>query len=341
LDVVFFHGTNPVYTAPAYLKLGEHLQNIPFKVAFSMFPDDTTQAADMVLPISSSVEDWGTHVAAYQPEQAVITVQQPLMERLSGGTLSFGNLLLTLLKTRDANGYGAWDDYYAYLKNAFVALPNEFKGEVASDEEFWNQTLQVGQLKVTASSAAPVQVNAVEITLPEIPALDEKYPMHLVLSAQLGLWDGRHANLPWIQEAPDQITKVVWDSWAELHPSTAAKLGVEQGDIMEIASEQGVMTVKAIIYKGVHPDVVAVPMGQGHEDYGRYARGVGVNPLKILNPIVDAKTGELALYATRVKVTGSGTSGQLVVEGHGNTSQLGRKLAGTIPAEQFRSTEGA
>ncbi|MEO5573317.1 MAG: molybdopterin-dependent oxidoreductase, partial [Gammaproteobacteria bacterium] len=42
LDVVFFHGANPVYSAPAYLKLGEHLQNISFKVAFSMFPDETT-----------------------------------------------------------------------------------------------------------------------------------------------------------------------------------------------------------------------------------------------------------------------------------------------------------
>ena len=200
----------------------------------------------------------------------------------------------------------------------------------------------MGQLKVAASSAAvPASATLVEITPPELPAPDAKYPMHLVPSAQLGLWDGRHANLPWIQEAPDQITKVVWDSWAELHPSTAAKLGIEQGDILEIASEQGVMTVKAIIYKGVHPDVVAVPMGQGHEDYGRYARGVGVNPLKILNPIVDAKTGELALYGTRVKVSGSGTAGKLVVEGHDNTSQLGRKLSATISAEQFRSTEGA
>lgn len=341
IDVAFFYGANPVYTAPAYLKLGEQLQNIPFKVAFSLFPDETTLAADLVLPISSSIEDWGSHVAAYQAEQAVITVQQPLMERLYGGTVGFGNLMLTLLKTRNPQAYGAWDDYYAFLKNAFLTLPSEFKGEAPNDEEFWNQTLQVGQLKI-ATLAKTLQANIVEIALPDAPAADTNYPLHLVPSAQLGLWDGRHANLPWIQEAPDQISKVVWDSWAELHPSTAAKLGVEQGDMLKISSAQGSLQVRAYIFKGVHPDVVAIPMGQGHEEYGRYAKGVGVNPLKLLSPIVDGKTGELALYATRVQVApGTATKGELVREGRDNSSQLGRKLAGTIPAEQFRSTEGA
>jgi len=198
----------------------------------------------------------------------------------------------------------------------------------------------MGQLKV-ATLTRTLQANMPEITLPDAPAADTKYPLYLVPSAQLGLWDGRHANLPWIQEAPDQISKVVWDSWAELHPSTAAKLGIEQGDMLKISSEQGTLQVRAYIFKGVHPDVVAIPMGQGHEEYGRYAKGVGVNPLKLLSPIVDNKTGELALYATRVQVApGTATDGELVREGRDNSSQLGRKLAGTIPAEQFRSTEG-
>jgi molybdopterin-containing oxidoreductase family iron-sulfur binding subunit len=134
---------------------------------------------------------------------------------------------------------------------------------------------------------------------------------------------------------------VVWDSWAELHPSTAAKLGIKQDDIIEISSEQGSIKVKAYLFKGVHPDVVAVPMGQGHEAYGRYAKGRGVNVLKILSPVTDAKTGELALYATRVKLANTGKNAPLVIEGRGNNSQRGRKLVVTISADQFRKTEGA
>ena len=81
-------------------------------------------------------------------------------------------------------------------------------------------------------------------------------------------------------------------------------------------------------------------MGQGHEDYGRYAKGRGVNPLKILNPAVDARTGELALYGTRVKATRTGEHQALVKAGRDNISQRGRKLVATISAEQFRRTEG-
>lgn len=337
LDVAFFYNANPVYTAPAYLQLKENLQHIPFKVAFAQFPDETALAADLVIPLSSYLEDWGTHVPAYQPEPAVITVQQPLMERIYPGTLGFGDVLLTLLKAHDAKTYEPWPDYYAYLRNAVSALPAEFKGDAVSDEAFWNQILQKGQLTV-AAAAQPLQANLVDMQQPDYRA--DAATLHLVPYVQLGLWDGRHANLPWLQEAPDQISKVVWDSWAELHPSTAAKLGVQTGDVLEIASEQGTIKVKAYVFKGVHPDAVAIPVGQGHEEYGRYAQGVGVNPLKILSPVVDAKTGELALYGTRVKVTKTGAHDELVIEGRGQTKQMGRKLAATVSAEQFRSTEG-
>ena len=159
-------------------------------------------------------------------------------------------------------------------------------------------------------------------------------------SVRLGLWDGRHANLPWLQEAPDQIAKVVWDSWAEIHPSTAKKLGIEQGSIVKISSKHGEVSLKAVLLKGVHPDVIAIPMGQGHTEYGRYAKGLGVNPLKILSPETEQKTGELAMYSTKVKITDTGNKDTVVKIGSTDT-QMGRKLVGTVPVELVRRTEGA
>lgn len=339
LDVAFFYGANPVYSAPQFLALPEALQKIPFKVAFAQFPDETAEAADLVIPLASYLEDWGTHVAAYQPEEAGITVQQPLMERMYKDTIGFGDALLRLLKLGKPEQYAAWEDYYAYLRNAVASLPAEYKGDAASDNVFWSQTLQKGVLKV-AAAAQELKPQVPEIKLPDAQP-NEGYPLYLVPSAQLGLWDGRHANLPWLQEAPDQISKVVWDTWAEIHPATAAKLGIKEDDVIEIASEQGSIKVKAYLFKGVHPDVVAVPMGQGHEAYGRYAKNRGANVLKILNPVADAKTGELALYGTRVKLANTGKNEPLVIEGRGNNSQRGRKLVVTISADQFRKTEGA
>lgn len=336
-DVVFFYGTNPVYTAPKYLALDEKLKNVPFKVAFSQFLDETTAQADLVLPLASCFEGWGTHVPAYQPEQLVIGVQQPLMEKLYPETKGFGDIMLTLLKSKGVQEYGKFEDYYAYLVNAFSALPGEFKNGL-NDQAFWNQSLQKGQIKLPAATGS-LSPKAVDVSLQDSPA-DSNFPYYLVPSPRAGLLDGRHANLPWLQEAPDQISKVVWDSWAEIHPVTAQKLGVKPGDFIKVTSAQGSVDVPVCIHKGMHPDAIAVPMGQGHEEYGRYAKGIGVNPLKILSPVVEAKTGELALYGTRVNASKSNTEGTLVKFG-GSETQVGRKLVATVRADVFNRTEGA
>ena len=63
------------------------------------------------------LEDWGTHVSAYQPDGVQIHMQQPLMERLyPQGTRSLGDVLLTLLKQQRPQEYDQFPDYYAYLE---------------------------------------------------------------------------------------------------------------------------------------------------------------------------------------------------------------------------------
>ena len=54
------------------------------------------------------------------------------------------------------------------------------------------------------------------------------------------------------------------------------------------------------------PEVVAIPLGQGHAGFGRWADGRGVNPLNLLAPLADAATGALAYGSTRVRLTRTG-----------------------------------
>src|ERR1051325_208943 len=78
------------------------------------------------------------------------------------------------------------------------------------------------------------------------------------------LGDGRGANKPWLQELPDPVTKVVWSSWVEMHPETAAKLGITRGDIVEVKTASGTLQLPAYLYLGVRPDTLAIPLGNGH-----------------------------------------------------------------------------
>lgn len=337
IDVAFFYGSNPLYLAPQSLGLKGKLDKVGFKVALSSFMDETTAQADLVLPLASALEDWGSHVGAYQNGELQVSIQQPLMEKLYPETRGFGDVMLGLLKQRQVREFALYEDYYAYLRNAVAAMPaalNKAGGNA------WNNALQHGVVALNAGSGA-LRPRAVSLPQPEMAAGDDGYPYHLVPSARLGLWDGRHANIPWLQEAPDQITKVVWDSWVELHPTTAAKLGVARGDTVKIASKAGAIEAKVYVYKGIHPDAIGVPLGQGHDEYGRYAKGRGVNPLSILNDTKDQTTGELALHATRVQLSRTaGKPGDKLVLMGGSESQLGRKMVATVKAEVFARSEG-
>jgi len=340
LDAVIFHGSNPVYSAPKSIGLAEGMSNIGFKVAISQFPDETTMAADLVLPMDSYLEDWGTQVPANQAESSAIHIQQPLMERLNPETKGFGDILLALLKQRKKAEYEQFEDYYAYLRNAFAAMPAAVKNSAKNNNEFWNTALQTGVIKVDAGKKA---LSSTVVSF-AAPTVSEGTGLTLLPSPRLGLFDGRHANLPWLQEAPDQISKVVWDSWAEIHPSTAAKMGIKNLELVEVSSAQGSITLRAVLLNGMHKDAVAVPLGQGHDAHGRYAKGLGVNPLQILGATADSKTGELAMYSTRVSVKRIGAADPLSLVRMGTgagDSQAGRKLVATVSVEQLRRTEGS
>ena len=64
------------------------------------------------------------------------------------------------------------------------------------------------------------------------------------------------------------------------------------------------------------------------------------NPLKILKTTTDAKTGELAMYATRVKVAKTNKRERIVRMGQSDT-QYGRRLARTVSVDALKRTKGA
>jgi molybdopterin-containing oxidoreductase family iron-sulfur binding subunit len=311
--VVFSYAANPVYSAPASLKFKDNFNKAGFKVAFAHYLDETAQEADLVLPLDSAMEDWATVVPEYMPAPegeatyAQVSVRQPLMERLYPDTRGAGDILLSLLKQRKADEYKGFDDFYAYLRSAILKNKGALGGADSADDRFWDETLSKGiiPLKGIAGSIS-VKPSVTSIALPGPTSADISYPLRLIPSVSASIRDGRNANEPWLQEAPDPLTTVVWDSWVEIHPKTAARLGIEEGDIVEVASRSGSIKSQAYLFPGIHPDVISVPVGYGHEAMGRYAKGVGANVFAILDPVYEKETGELAFNETNVKISKTG-----------------------------------
>ena len=119
--------------------------------------------------------------------------------------------------------------------------------------------------------------------------------------------DGSGANRPWLQETPDPMTTVTWNSWVEINPQTADKLGIHDDDIVEIKSTKGDFAVEAIVYRypAIRPDTIAIPFGQGHTALGRWAEGRGCNPAVLWSSDTN-RAGDLAFSDTTVTINPTG-----------------------------------
>ncbi len=335
--VLFSYAANPVFTAPGAMKFKDNMAKAGFKVAFTHYLDETAMQADLVLPLDSALEDWGTQVPEYLATCAQINIQQPLMEKLHPGTRGMGDILLALIKQRRAEDYKKFDDFYAYLRSAVLQNKGALGGRaIADDDIFWNETLSKGIIKLEGPvRALSGRASAADLSLPVPAAIDAQYPLQLIPSVNASLRDGRNANQPWLQESPDPMTTIVWDSWVEIHPKKAAELGIEEGDIVEVTGKNGSVKVQAYLFPGIHPDAISIPLGRGHDAMGRYAKDYGVNPYQILDMVFDKETGELALHETRVKVS---KTGQRVIvvkdEGPVGGRQMGKKIVPRLSSDK-------
>ncbi|HZS02354.1 MAG TPA: molybdopterin-dependent oxidoreductase [Chloroflexota bacterium] len=331
--VVLVAGANPVYGLPATLGFRDALLRAPFVVSFSSFLDETTLLADLVLPTHLPLEDWGSAVPDPAPGYAVLTVQQPVVAPLYD-TRGFADVLLALAAELGGPVQAAlpWPNLQALLREAALALQGQGGGNVQAQdpERFWTQLLQQGGWWTTTpptatggGGAGNASALATGLGAAQFAGADGEYPYHLVVFPHNTLGDGEGAHLPWLQATPDPTTTVTWQTWVEVNPRLAERLGLAEGDVVAIESPNGRVEVPVYVHPAAPPDVLALPLGQGHTAYGRWARGRGVNPLDLLAPLADEATGALAYGATRVRLTKTGR--HVAVP----------KFEGTMPARQL------
>ncbi|MBW1879762.1 MAG: 4Fe-4S dicluster domain-containing protein, partial [Deltaproteobacteria bacterium] len=141
--------------------------------------------------------------------------------------------------------------------------------------------------------------------------------------------DGRFANEPWAQETGDPMTGQTWDSWVEVAPTTAERLGLKDQDRVEVRTPHGALSLGVQVYPGVRRDTVAIAFGQGHTALGRYA-GFGVNVVDLL---AVASAGAPAFAWQQVRATLRKGVGQApLAPTVGGTRLEGRQLAVLVSA---------
>lgn len=318
IQVALIHG-DPVHTIPPSTGFQEALSKVPFIISFSSLMDDTALQADLILPDHSCLESWGDVVPLAGTRDQVIGLMQPVVTPVFD-TRQFPEVLMTAAHELGGEMKAAFP-YPSYLE----MLKAEMKKRVglAGGKDFeaaWVELLRKGGLFKTNLGQGKVYrwtegASLPDPTKPRFAGDEKEFPLHLSVYPSTAFYDGRGAPLPWLQHLPDPMTTVVWDSWVEINPKTAAELGINFGDLVEVTSPQGSLRVPAVIYPGIRPDMVAIPLGQGHRDMGRYAKGRGANPLQLLAMKIEGTKPQPAWNATRVRVTRISEKGELVTAG--------------------------
>jgi len=308
---LMINDANPVFSAPAEWRAKEAIGKIPYVVSFGSFLDETSSLADLVLPDHAALESWLDDVPESGAMMPVVSLAAPAVRPLHD-TKATPDILLDVAQRLGGSMAAAlpWKSFDAMLQAAFAPLRthSNIGGPKSEDEDdFWSRVQEqggwwgAGPEKATTVAAAISRPPATW-TEPTFDGAADEFPFHFLPYASQSFGDGSQAHLPWLQELPDVLTTAMWSSWVEVNPQTAERLKIAQGDLVEVASQHGSLRAPAILSPGIAPDVVAMPVGQGHERYGRYASGRGANAYSILTAVTEPETGALAWAATRVKI---------------------------------------
>ncbi|MDJ0869366.1 MAG: molybdopterin-dependent oxidoreductase, partial [Myxococcota bacterium] len=295
VGVLLVHDSNPAHTLPPSAGFGEALGKVPFVVSFASMPDETTERAQLVLPDHTALESWGDAA----PRAGVRSIVQPTLRPI----FDTRALVDTLLDTG--------------RKMGVAGLPEQsFRGlvEQAWSGTDWHAALsRGGEFSDAPEQTVSLAEGALRLEVAE-PLLEGNGEFALLAMPSPLLFDGRGANLPWLQEIPDPVSKIAWESWAEISLGTAERLGgLGIGDMIAVETSAGSFEVPVLPRGGVRDDVIAIAVGQGHtvgrwashESDGRPGEARGVNVLELLPALTD-ESGGRAFLVTKATARASG-----------------------------------
>ncbi len=325
VGVVVVMGTNPAYSLPPSAGFRQAFASAGFRVAFATGLDETSALCDLILPDRHFLEAWGDSA----PRPGVFALQQPAMQPVPlFDSKQAGDVLLSvaLRLGKDLGGV----TFYDFLRRRWQGVAAE-AGHGGPFEDFWREALRKGVVEIeTRPTQESPGLRPPEASVSfEPPDLEGAGEFALLVYPSPRFGDGRQANRPWLQELPDPVSKMTWHSWVELNPRAGERLGLRNGDMVVLRSSYGQVEVPVWLYPGIREDVVALAMGGGHEEFGRFAKGKGVNPMVLLPTVLDEVSGTLSKVVVRVSLEPTGVR-RLLATTEGSADQRGRPIAPAV-----------
>jgi Fe-S-cluster-containing dehydrogenase component/anaerobic selenocysteine-containing dehydrogenase len=258
VDTLLILGGNPVYDAPVDAGFAEALRFTGVSIHFGLHDNESSRRCTWHVPAAHELETW-SDATAYD---GTITIQQPLIAPLYGGR-PIHEMLAALAGDFDSTAHSLVRDYW--MRSFGDQQP----------AERWGSYLRSG---VVADSAAHYEnTGAAKPFAQPVAAASDAKSIEVAFRPDPTLWDGRYANVAWLQELPKPMTQLTWDNAAMMSDALAQELHLNVEDVVEI--EVAGRTLRAPVWIVPHhaERAVTLYLGSGRTAAGSVGTGCGVN----------------------------------------------------------------
>jgi len=266
VKMLFLISSNPLLTRANAAEVYRAIEKVEFMAVADFFLTPTAELADIVLPAATWLEmdyigDFWKRHGYLLPRRKVIQV----------GECRSDHEMLNDLGHRVGQGRHWWDDFEGgldYILKPMGITWQDFKkmdyirGEVKyqkyKERGFSTPTkkfeLYSTLLENWGYDPLPQYREPPESPL-STPELYQQYPYILVTGRRLpGFFHTENRQLPWMRELhPDPVV--------EIHPTTAQKEGIQEGDWVIIESPRGKVRQRAKLFAGMDPRIVSAEHG--------------------------------------------------------------------------------
>jgi molybdopterin-containing oxidoreductase family iron-sulfur binding subunit len=315
VDLLLLIGGNPVYDAPADFNFAANLDKVKFRVHLGLYEDETSFLCHWHLPQTHELETWSDGRAF----DGTATVMQPLISPLYDGR-SAHELLALLLGQPGRSGREIVQEYWQ----------NWYQGD--DFELFWQKSLHDG---LVAGTALPTRSVSLQISDSDTLAsiLDPQPPvpqgLEIIFRPDPTVWDGRLANNGWLQELPKPLTKLTWDNVALISPATAERLGLANGELVDLRYQDRLLRAPIWVMPGHAVDSLTVYLGYGRTRTGRVGNNIGYNAYII-------RTAAAPWFDTGLEISKTGQQYPLATT-QTHHSMEGRNLVRTGTLEEYQA----
>ncbi|SHE80116.1 formate dehydrogenase subunit alpha [Caloramator proteoclasticus] len=253
VKALYIMGENPMVSDPDIKHVEEALNSLEFLVVQDIFLTDTAKLADVVLPAASFAEKDGTFTNSERRVQRV---------------------------RRAINSVGEAREDWRIIKELMIRLGYECSLNSSKDvmEEISKLTPQYRGIDYERIEEKGLQWPVLDKNHSGTPILHvEKFargkglfkPAHYKAAAEtpdseypLILTTGRvlyHYHTMTMTGKNEGLMNIVGEPFVEINPMNASKLGIKDGEMVEVTSRRGSVKVRAKVTERIEEDVVFMP----------------------------------------------------------------------------------